>query len=217
VTELNLEAGRAIFEEVTGRTQPDQWPGLSDVAKQSWAMRAAGELRFIPSRSTAVRHKPQKIVNPIPEPEVPARLIAASDALWEDFMPGGAKQIVKLAANEGWSVAVSYCKGPWTMQTEHEESDEGDDVLTKYGQADSVLVRGWSTDRHVHGKGRSFAAMWLRKPWTLAGQKPATKQGAGGYQLEYAQIRPRPDYLDNGKVSSDHLKLFIKGEEIPEP
>jgi hypothetical protein len=212
--ELDFEAGRRLFIEVTGRSQPDQWEGLSDVGKTSWSMRAAGELRFIPSGSRNNRHKPQKIVNPIPEPEIPARLITPLDSDWGVLMPGGPKQIVKLAEKHGWTVAVSYCKGPWTMQTEHEETDDGDDVLTKYGQADSVLVRGW---RNPLFTGDMFAAMWLRKPWTKAGQKPATAQGAGGYQLEYAQIRPRPDHLDNGKVSSDHLKLFIKGEEIPEP
>lgn len=216
MSDLDYEAGRRLFVEVTGRDALDQWTGLSDVGKQSWSMRAAGDLRFIPSQAVPHR-KPQKIINPIPDPEVPAVLIAAGDALWKDFMPGGAKQIIKLAANNGWSVAVSYCKGPWTMQTDHEETEEGDDVLTKYGQADSVLVRGWSTDRAPLGKGRSFAAMWLRKGWTKAGQKPPNAQGAGGYQLEYVQVRPKVEWMDNGKVSSDILKLFIKGEEIPEP
>lgn len=209
MTELDFEAGRSLFYEVTGRTSPDQWAQLSDVGRTSWSMRATGELRFIPSQAVPHR-KPQKIINPIPAPAVPARLITPLDEDWSLLMPGGAKQIVKLAEKHAWNVAISYCKGPWSMQADHEATDEGDDVLTKYGQADSVLVRGWKDDR-------KFAAMWLRRDWTVAGQKPATKQGAGGYALEYAQVRPRPAALETGKVTSDQLKLFIKGEEIPEP
>lgn len=230
MTELNLEAGRSLFHEVTGRTAPDQWAGLSDVGRTSWSMRAAGDLRFIPSQ--AVLHRAtQKVVNPPPEPEFPARLITADETIWGTCMPGGAKQVVTLAEKHGWNVAVSYCKGPWSMQTEHAD-DDGDDVLTKHGQADSVLVRGWKGDL-------AFAAMWLRRPWTKAGQKVATSAGAGGYQLEYAQIRPAPGLLTvgsggsslgadgkyhadptdlqvtaNGKVANNDLKKFIRGEEI---
>ena len=232
MTELDFEAGRRLFVEVTGRSQDDQWTGLSDVGRTSWSMRAAGELRFIPS--TAVPHKAaQKVVLPPPTPEYPATIITATETIWGTVMPGGAKQVAKLAEERGWTVAVSYCKGPWSMQTEHSDED-GDDVLTKHGQADSVLIRGHKGDR-------SFAAMWLRKPWTKAGQKVASSAGAGGYQLEYAQIRPAPDRLTagsggsklgadgkyhveptdlrvqaNGKVAVNELKKFIKGEEIPE-
>lgn len=228
--ELDYEAGRRTFEEVTGRSDPGQWEGLSDVGRMSWSMRAAGELRFIPSQ--AVPHKAaQKIVLPPPAPEYPATLITAAESIWRTVMPGGAKQVVKLAEEQGWTVAVSYCRGPWSMQTEHSD-DDGDDVLTKHAQADSVLVRGWRGDR-------SFAAMWLRKPWTKAGQKEASSQGAGGYQLEYAQIRPAAGVLTqgsggsklgadgkyhaeptdlqvtaNGKVANNDLKKFIRGESI---
>jgi hypothetical protein len=228
--ELDLEAGRRLFVEVTGRDADDQWTGLSDVGRTSWSMRAAGELRFIPSQ--AIPHRATvKVINPPPAPEHPATIITANETIWGTVMPGGAKQVVKLAEAEGWNVAVSYCRGPWSMQAEHADED-GDDVLTKHGQADSVLVRGWKGDR-------SFAAMWLRKPWTKAGQKEASSQGAGGYQLEYAQVRPAPGLLTpgsggsklgadgkshpeptdlmvlaNGKVANNDLKKFIRGEEI---
>jgi hypothetical protein len=230
MAELDFEAGRRLFVEVTGRDGDDQWTGLSDVGRTSWSMRAAGDLRFIPS--TATPHKAaQKVVLPPPVPEYPAALITANETIWGTVMPGGAKQVVKLAEEHGWNVAVSYCRGPWSMQTEHND-DDGDDVLTKHGQADSVLVRGWLGDR-------SFAAMWLRKPWTKAGQKEDSSAGAGGYQLEYAQVRPAPERLTggsggsklgsdgkyhaeptdlqvaaNGKVAGNDLKKFIRGEEI---
>lgn len=219
--------GRHLFETLTRRSDPGQWDRLSDTSKTMWEHRAAGRPDFVPSN--AVPHRTtQKIVSPAPAPEQPAALITAGSGLWEMHMPGGAKQIVKLAEKEGWLVAVSYCMGPWSMQTEHEESDEGDDVLTKYGQADSILVRG------RRGSQR-FAAMWLRKPWTKAGQKAPSSQGAGGYAMEYAQIRPAPPgdtaasggteigkdgkshrvptdlVVDrNGKVSSDELKAFLR-------
>lgn len=196
--------GQHLFETLTRRSEPGQWEGLSEVSRTMWEHRAAGRPDFVESTATPHR-KSQKIVKPIPDPRFPARQILAGTLMWRIVMPGGAKQIIKVAETEGWLVAVSYCNGPWTMQTEHDETDEGDDVLTKYGQADSVLVRG---RRGTH----RFAAMWLRKGWTKAGQKAASKQGAGGYQLEYAQIRPKPEDSPNGKVSSEELKAFLRQE-----
>lgn len=223
--------GRHMFETLTRRTEPGQWDQLSPVSKIMWEHRAAGRPDFVPS-TAVVRRMTQKIVNPIPAPRFPAVQIAPSMRFWRIVMPGGAKQIVKLAESNGWLVSVSYCNGPWSQQAEHEESEDGDDVLTKYGQADSVLVQG------RRGKLR-FAAMWLRRPWTKAGRDPAKKTGAGGYQFAFGQIRPVPErlvgasggtaigkdgkshpvlteeqVLANGKVNSDQLKQFIKGEEV---
>jgi hypothetical protein len=199
--------GRHLFETLTRRSDPGQWEQLSQTSRLMWEHRAAGRPDFVPS--TAEPHRTtQKIVLPIPAPRFPAVRVTAGTVFWRIVMPGGAKSIVKLAEKEGWLVAVSYCNGPWTMQTDHETSEDGDDLLTKYGQADSVLVRGRKDDLR-------FAAMWLRRPWTKAGRKPATKQGAGGYQLEYAQVRPAPlETLSNGKVNADQLKQFIRGEDI---
>jgi hypothetical protein len=227
----NDAAGRSLFHEVTGRSAPDQWPGLTETSRQSWRLRATGDFGFIPSDAVP-RKVNQKVVLPPPAPELPARVITPDDTIWGSVMPGGAKQVAKLAGEHGWDVAVSYCKGPWTMQTQHDD-DDGDDVLTKHAQADSVVVRGRRGDR-------SFAAMWLRKPWTKVGQQPASSQGAGGYQLEFAQLRPAPNRLTggsggtkldvktgkwkpiptdvkvrvNGQVKVEELKRFIRGEEI---
>lgn len=199
------EAGRALFEETTGRVQADQWPSLDETSKRSWVQRAAGNLDFIPSKSSLLRREaPQAVSTRIPEPEV-ARVLVELD---DERVPGGARTIARKAVKHGWKVLVSYARGPERVQSA-QEAEEGD--LIRYAQADSILVRGHRLSST--GQRQSFAASWIRKPWTKAGQSPPTKQGAGGYQGDIRQIRPRPADADNGKVDSKQLTAFIESEE----
>lgn len=194
--------GRALFMETTDRDE-GSWAQLARVSQRSWEQRAVGDRTFIPSEHVNTMSREAATVQPRPAPEVPARPAEASE------IPGGARIVIKNAQRHGWEVAVSYCRGPWTMQAEHVEDEEGAELINKFGQADSILVRG---SKSGHGR---FAALWLRKPWTKAGQKRGSEKRPdpnGGYQLELAQIRPRPADVDNGIVNSDGLKAFIEKE-----
>ena len=196
-----MTAGRALFMETTDRDE-DSWAQLHPVSRRSWEQRAAGDRTFIPSEHVNKMNREAATVQPMPAPAIPARPADPGE------IPGGARIVINRAKRCGWTVEVSYCRGPWSMQAEHTEADDGTELIEKFGQADSILVRGRSGQRR-------FAALWLRKPWTKAGQQRGTEKRPdpnGGYAFTIGQVRPRPADAENGIIKSDGLKAFMEQE-----
>lgn len=200
LADIDELAGFWLFQAVTGRDW-ESWRHFGPGTKLAWQGRAVGNLDFIPSYSRLRDNLDQggvtSVVQTMPPPEVPVRIITPNETLYEREVPGAAKQMVKRLAKHGWTFDVRYCVGPWTKKAERIERTEtivdkdgelAETVVVEekiiYGQAPSVVLR------FHRGEQRGFA-MWLAKPWTKDGDK---------LKFWTAQVRP---YL--GKLKSDEL------------
>lgn len=192
-----IPTGYGLFNHITRRGLQN-WEAMDDVSRESWEQRARGERSFIPSPNHHNREEATTVVLPMPAPQCPVKTIRPTDPyektdtgvapLYLRVVPDAAKQMVKRLEKHGWKHDVRYCVGPWPMQTETEELEDGTVEKTKYGQAPSVVLR------FRRGDQVGFA-MWLAKPWTKDGDK---------MKFHTAQVRP-----DVGPIKSNELIKLV--------
>lgn len=142
------DAGKALFVQTLGR---DDWDLLTPLTRETWTRRAAGDDSFIPSQSTYEafgQPLPEKMIWEAPTaPEHPAELIDPKDKR----INTGAKTVINRFIKAGWTVEVSYARGPWIM-------------TRAWHVCDSILVRARRGEQRA-------AAQWIRKEW-LEQDKP---------------------------------------------
>ena len=182
-----IPTGYGLFNHITRRGLQN-WEAMDDVSRESWEQRARGERSFIPSPNHHNREEATTVVLPMPAPEFPVQTITPEETLYQRVVPAAAQQMANRLTKHGWEYDVRYCVGPWSMQTETEELDDGTVEKTKYGQAPSVVLR------FRRGDQVGFA-MWLAKPWTKDGDK---------MKFHTAQVRPNV-----GPIKSNELIKLV--------
>jgi hypothetical protein len=142
-----VTAGRALWMETMSREEYE-WDLLTPLTRETWERRAAGDLSFVPSQSrfeAVGQSLPDEVLDgeqgSPPAPEHPAELIDVKDKR----INAGAKTVINRFLKNGWTVEVSYARGPWIM-------------TRSWHVCDSILVRA------RYGELRA-AAQWIRKEW----------------------------------------------------
>ena len=199
-TSLDDLAGFWLFEAVTGRDRGN-WDHMAETSRLSWTQRAAGQRDFIPSPEHHNEEVVHAVVLPMPDVEIPAKVISIDDPLFKQWIPSTAKQLAKKLQANGWHWSLTYCMGPWPKKTETvkltEENEDGELIETgveekvKYDQAESYVVR------FRRGELRGWA-MWLYRPWL----KDAKVAFYTAHVLPY-----------HGKINSKELALIIASKD----
>ena len=141
--EPSAPLGRALWMQTMSR-EAWEWDILTPLTRKVWGNRAAGDMSFVPSNSgyrADLADEEETPAEPVPAPEIEAVHLKLDNK----EIPRGAKTVINRAVKNGWTVEVSYARGPW------------------------ILVRDWHVAGSILVKGRlgetRFAAQWLRKEW----------------------------------------------------
>lgn len=133
------DAGKALFTQTLGR---DDWDLLTPLTRETWDARAAGNLDFLESKSRFLAALPEEEpAEPIPAPEVEAIRLKLDNP----EIPRGAKTVMNRFLKNGWTVEVSYARGPWIMTRD-------------WHVCGSIMVRARRGEQRV-------AVQWIRKEW----------------------------------------------------
>lgn len=82
----------------------------------------------------------------IPEPEVRATPIDIGDPR----LPGGAKQVLKLARQHGWKDRTTYSRGPWLHAGNWTVIDISDLVLVRLIRGREMLSAEWRNGKFLN-------------------------------------------------------------------
>lgn len=139
------DAGRALWMETMGR-EASEWDLLMPLTREVWDRRAVGDVSFVPSASKYEAFglplpEDEEFAGQVPEPEIRAELIDPKDKR----INTGAKTVMNRFLRNGWTVEVSYARGPWIM-------------TRAWHVCDSILVRARRGNQRC-------AAQWIRKEW----------------------------------------------------
>lgn len=192
--------GQELFTETTGR-DAGSWSTLSDVSRESWNQRAAGQHAFISSEHVNhVEEAPTEKIA-VPEPEVPARPAEPAQ------IPSGAKTVINRLTKHGWSVEALHARGPWVNNAGDPDTYNPFEV-TPAGVAertpDIVAVTTSLLVRARRGA-QKIAAIWVLRP----GLKSPT------FKLQFIYTTPIPEGQCTGRIDSKQLKAMTESEPTP--